>query len=50
MDSKEPLSADAGALPVPVRVLSPEEMSQIKWWLQPWYEEWRTLAKLNPEE
>jgi hypothetical protein len=30
-----------------VRVLSPDEMIGIKWWLEEWYLEWKTLANIK---
>ena len=29
------------------RVLSPDEMIGIKWWLEDWYMEWKTLANIR---
>jgi hypothetical protein len=28
-------------------VLSPDEMAGIKWWLEEWYLEWKTLADIR---
>jgi hypothetical protein len=30
-----------------VKVLSPDEMAGIKWWLEEWFLEWKTLANIK---
>jgi hypothetical protein len=30
-----------------VRILSPDEMIGIQWWLEEWYLEWKTLANIK---
>jgi hypothetical protein len=30
-----------------VRILSPDEMAGMKWWLEEWFLEWKTLADIR---
>lgn len=46
MDSNGP-KRDILTATTAVRILSPDEMAGLKWWLEKWYMEWKTLANIK---
>jgi hypothetical protein len=34
-------------MPTVVKVLSPDDMAGMKWWLEEWFLEWKTLADIR---
>lgn len=41
------LKPDMLTATTPVRILSPDDMAGMKWWLEEWYLEWKTLADIK---